>query len=190
MRSHLNAFHLWCLSRILGVKWQDHVTNSEILSRTGTPSMYSLLSQRRLRWLGHVHRMNDWRILKDVLHEQLTTGESKLIEIDPNNLEVARSDRACWRRTVKEVHRESRLETSQESWEETRTPQNNSTLPSSDFICAVCSRDCHSHIRLHSHTRRYVATSFVSRDFACQQRKMRRKRVQLTLLEDCWQAKM
>ena len=68
--------------------------------------------------------------------------------------------------------------------------KNNSTLPSSDFTCAACSRDCHSHIGLHSHTRRYVTTSFVSRDFACQQRKMRRKRVQLTLLEDCWQAKM
>ena len=77
--------------------------------------MYSLLSQRRLRWLGHVHRMNDRRILKEVLHGQLTTGESKLTEIDPNNLEVATSDRACWRWTVKEVHRESRLETSQES---------------------------------------------------------------------------
>ena len=77
--------------------------------------MYSLLSQRRLRWLGHVHRMNDRRILKEVLQGQLTTGESKLIETDPNNLEVATSDRSCWRWTVKEVHRESRLETSQES---------------------------------------------------------------------------
>ena len=135
MRSHwttymrqehrLNSFHLWCLSRILGVKWQDHVTNSEILSRTGTTSMFSLLSQRHVHVQrhGHVHRMNDRRILKEVLHGQLTTGESKLIETDPNNLEVATSDRACWRWTVKEVHRESRLETSQESWEETRTPQ-------------------------------------------------------------------
>ena len=43
---------------ILRVKWQDHMTNSETLSRAETPSMYSILSQRRLRWLGHTHRMD------------------------------------------------------------------------------------------------------------------------------------
>ena len=61
----LNSFHLRCLRRNLGVKWQDHITNSEILSRAGTPSLHSLFSQRRLRWLGHVHRMNIGRIPKD-----------------------------------------------------------------------------------------------------------------------------
>ena len=34
----LNPFHLQCLKPILGVKWQDHVTNSEIQSRAGTPA--------------------------------------------------------------------------------------------------------------------------------------------------------
>ena len=147
--------------------------------------MYSLLSQRRLRWLGHVHRMNDRRILKEVLHGQLTTGESKLIEIDPNNLEVATSDRACWRRTMKEVIERADLKRHKKAEKKRARRKNNSTLPSSDFICAVCSRECQSHIGLHSHTRRCVTTSFVSRDFACQQRKMRRNWVQLTLLEDC-----
>ena len=58
----LNSFHLRCLRRMLGVKWQDHITNSEILSGADISSMHSLLSQRRLRWLGHVHRMDDGRI--------------------------------------------------------------------------------------------------------------------------------
>ena len=31
------------------------------------PSMYSVLSQRRLRWLGHGHNMDDGRISKKVL---------------------------------------------------------------------------------------------------------------------------
>ena len=34
----LNSFHLQCLKRILGFKWQDQVTNSEIQSRAGTPA--------------------------------------------------------------------------------------------------------------------------------------------------------
>ena len=47
----LNSFHLRCLRRILCVKWQNHITNNEILSRARTPSLYSLHSKRRLRWL-------------------------------------------------------------------------------------------------------------------------------------------
>ena len=35
---HLNSFHLQCLKLILGVKWQDYVTNSEKQSRAGTPA--------------------------------------------------------------------------------------------------------------------------------------------------------
>jgi len=32
---------------------------------------YTLLRQRRLRWLGHVNRMNDGRISKDILYREL-----------------------------------------------------------------------------------------------------------------------
>ena len=50
----LNSFRLRCLRRILGVKWQ-RIIDSEILTHAGTPSMYSLVSQRRLRWIGCVN---------------------------------------------------------------------------------------------------------------------------------------
>ena len=36
--------------------------------------MYTLLRQRRLRWLGHTHRMADGRIPKDLLYGELATG--------------------------------------------------------------------------------------------------------------------
>ena len=72
------SFHLLCLRRILGVKWQEHITNSEILSRADISSMHFLLSQRRLRWLGHVHWMDDGRIPKEVLYGQLTAGVRKV----------------------------------------------------------------------------------------------------------------
>ena len=51
----LNSFHLRSLRRILGISWQDKGTNIEVLSRAGLPTMYTLLRQCRLRWLGHVH---------------------------------------------------------------------------------------------------------------------------------------
>ena len=43
----LNMFHLRCLRRILGISWQDHIPNTEVLARAGTNSMYALLTKRR-----------------------------------------------------------------------------------------------------------------------------------------------
>ena len=41
----------------------------------GIPSLYTLLKQRRMRWLGHVTRMKDGRIPKDLLYGELATGK-------------------------------------------------------------------------------------------------------------------
>ena len=70
----LNKFHLRCLRRILGISWQDHIPNTEVLARAGSLSMYALLTKRRLRWLGHVTRMHDGRLPKDILNGELATG--------------------------------------------------------------------------------------------------------------------
>ena len=53
------------LRRILSISWTDKVSNNEVLERADIPSMFTLLRQRRLRWLGHVHKMEDGRIPKD-----------------------------------------------------------------------------------------------------------------------------
>lgn len=55
--------------------WAPRVTNSEILKRAKITSMATLLIQRRLRWLGHVHHINDGRIPKDLLYGELSTGK-------------------------------------------------------------------------------------------------------------------
>ena len=71
----LNSFHMRCLRRITGISWQDKITNTEVLERTGMPSLFTLLSQRRLRWLGHTRRMEDGRIPKDLLYSELKNGK-------------------------------------------------------------------------------------------------------------------
>ena len=70
----LNSFHLRNIRRIFGISWQDRVSNTGVLSRANLPSMFTLLRQLRLRWLGHVYRMEDGRIPKDILHGELASG--------------------------------------------------------------------------------------------------------------------
>ena len=79
MRAHqekrFNVFHMHCLRRILGITWQYRVTNKVVLEKAGIPSLYTLLKQRRMRWQGHVTRMEDGRIPKDLLYGELATGK-------------------------------------------------------------------------------------------------------------------
>ncbi|KAK2155080.1 hypothetical protein NP493_2114g00003 [Ridgeia piscesae] len=60
------------LRRILGIKWSDRIINKKVFLHAATPSIYSLLRQGRIRWLGH--RMQDGKIPKDLLHGELATG--------------------------------------------------------------------------------------------------------------------
>ncbi|KAI4787141.1 hypothetical protein KUCAC02_029076 [Chaenocephalus aceratus] len=70
----LNAFHMRCLRNILGITWRDKVTNEAVLARTGSKSMFQTLKIRRLRWLGHLRRMPDGRLPKDILYSELSAG--------------------------------------------------------------------------------------------------------------------
>ena len=116
----LSAFHLRCLRRLLGITWQDRVTNIDVLARAGLPSMFSILTTRRLRWLGHTIRMDDGRIPKDLLFGELATGgrpigrptlrykdvckrNLKAGLFNPPQLEAAALDRNCWRATTKNI---------------------------------------------------------------------------------------
>ena len=56
----LNVFHMLCLRRILGIAWQDRVTNKVVIEKAGIPSLYTLLKQRRMRW-PHSKRPFIWR---------------------------------------------------------------------------------------------------------------------------------
>ena len=71
----LNVFHMRSLRRILGITWQNRVTNKVLLEKAGIPILYTLLKQRRMRWLGHVTRMEDGHIPKNLLYGELASGK-------------------------------------------------------------------------------------------------------------------
>ena len=53
----LDVFHQRNLRKILGITWKDHVTNVEVLSRTGQRKLQDIVAERRLRMAGHIIRM-------------------------------------------------------------------------------------------------------------------------------------
>ena len=175
----LNSFHMRCLRRILGISWQDKIPNTEVLAKAGLPSMFTLLRQRRLRWLGHVRRMEDGRIPKDILYGQLAAGkrrtgrpqlrysdackrDMKALNIDPRDWEDLAADRPKWRATLT-THLKSSEKHMSAAAEEKRAKRKESQLQASvdcdtPHRCKTCGKACGSRIGLFSHSRRCSRT--------------------------------
>ncbi|XP_030401681.1 uncharacterized protein LOC115642368, partial [Gopherus evgoodei] len=77
-RSHarrLNHLHISCLRKLLKIRWQDKVPDTEVLTRASLPSVHTLLMGAQIRWAGHVVRMSDERIPKQFFYGELTQGK-------------------------------------------------------------------------------------------------------------------
>jgi len=112
----LEVFHLKCLRTILGITMRDHKRNEDILAETSQLIMAEIMTSTRLRWLGHVARMNDDRLPIRVLYGALDKGKAArgkakgrwkdmiLMDLKSRNVmswyEIAKNRRA-WTRVVK-----------------------------------------------------------------------------------------
>ena len=161
----LNSFPLCCLRRILGITWQDRIPNTTVLEKAKCSSIHALLSQRRLRWLGHICRMGKGMIPKDFLYGELEKGthktgcpllrfkevckrDMKSAAIDTESWELMVKDCSTWRHLVKEgiKHAENTRNMRQVEKRNFRKAMNTITLPNIIFKCERCDRDCHSKI--------------------------------------------
>ena len=102
-KHRLNTLHVRCLRRIY------NISNIEVLDSAGIPSMNTLLSQRRLRCLGHVCRMSDDRIPKNILYGQLPSGARqhgrpllRFIDTCKRDLTSCDIDKEHWKRLAKD----------------------------------------------------------------------------------------
>lgn len=50
----LNIFHHWCLRTIMGISWQHHITNDEVIRRVGVTLLSDMVANRSRRLAGHV----------------------------------------------------------------------------------------------------------------------------------------
>ena len=71
----LNHFHLICLRKLLKIRWQDNISDTEVLKKAMMQSVHTLLKLAQLRWTGHVKRMPYERLTKKVLYGELQEGK-------------------------------------------------------------------------------------------------------------------
>ena len=108
----LDEFHMRCLHKVAGIKWQDRVPNTEVLRICGSSGTEAFLLAAQLCWVGHVVRMEDDRIPKQVFFGQLSSGKRpqcgpvsqvktnmKRCGLQPKSPSTTPFDRAQWRTT-------------------------------------------------------------------------------------------
>ena len=165
------------LSRLTKRLWtngkQTEHTKAQVYIACVVSTLLYEETQRRLRWLGHVTRMEDGRIPKDLLYGELALGKRpigrpqlrfkdvckrdlKVLGINTDTWEAVASDRAAWKHTVQDSLAQLEEDNTQRAREKRRQrkEQPPTDRPATCFICAVCGRVCHSRIGLHSHSRR------------------------------------
>ena len=111
-----NSFYLPCLRYILHISWQGRMTNSGVFKHTGIPSWFDILSQRHLRWLGHVcwvvliTSLRTWCMVNEWEHlliwvatpmiQNLCKWDMQLADISINTWESMVDDWEVWRAMV------------------------------------------------------------------------------------------
>ena len=70
----LNHCDLSCLRKLLKIKWQDKIPDTEVLKIAGMQSMHTVLKLAQPRWTCHVIRMPDERLPKKVFFGELQEG--------------------------------------------------------------------------------------------------------------------
>lgn len=170
----LDRFHMRCLRHIARIRWQDKVTNTEVLERCEMTSVEAMIMKAQLRWAGHLVRMPDSRIPKQVFYSELEDGQRKqgrpkkryrdclktsltLADIDVQTWESSTGNRSEWRHLCAEgvtQFEKSRFEKAVEKRKrrKERVKHQVQTVQT-EHICPSCGRSCAASIGLLSHMR-------------------------------------
>jgi len=171
----LNHFHMTCLRRILKIKWQDRVPDTEVLSRANQPSIHSLLMKAQVRWAGHLARMPDERIPKQLLYGELSEGRRsvggqkkrfkdtlkaslKSFDIDTTTWDKVAEDRPTWRNLIHkgcQSYEERRTAEAKQKRElrKSRAASTATADVDDSLVCPTCGRSFKARIGLISHLR-------------------------------------
>ena len=156
----------------MGIKWNDYVSNNEVLERASITSIEAMLLTRQLRWAGHLSRMEDMRLPKAVFYGELYQGKRdrgaprkrykdqlrrqlRAADIPEKDWESRARDRDGWRALLRwgtAAFKSSRREAAEDKRRRRKAAAAQSP-PAQGFPCSRCGRVCGSRIGLHSHQR-------------------------------------
>ena len=159
----LERFHMRSLQTILNIKWQDRVSNLQVLDMAESTSIEAMILRSELCWVGYVIGMEDNRLPKQLVFGELASGKWKQgrplkrfkdcinasishTEITPKELEPRAQDRTGWRALTRHA-----MDTFEERHQEGRKASADAPGSPGLFPCPRCSRTCKSRIGLHSH---------------------------------------
>ena len=159
------------LRKLLKIKWQDRIPDTEVLNRAGMQSVHSLLKLVQLRWTGHVTRMPEERLPKKIPYGKLKMGKRshggqkkryKTPSKPPSRIstyqqswEQIAQDRAKWRGLIRRGASEYEAKRISESEQKrnTRAKASPTELSCSDLCCSICNRQFRARIGLIIHLR-------------------------------------
>lgn len=169
----LDKFHQKCLRSIMNIKWQDHVSNVTVLNQAQIFSIEALLIKYQLRWTGHVLRMSDERLPKQLLYSELQDGRRNIgaprkrfkdslktninnIGLSNTNWEECAQRRPEWRRSVQDGVEEYERRRQEAQKTKASARKNRPLAGTGDFLCDVCGKLFLSRIGLSSHLRAHI----------------------------------
>ena len=175
----LQQLHLRCLRSILNIRWQDKIPDTEVLERAELPSVITTMRKAQIRWAGHVSRMADSRIPKQLFYGELKHGERKVggqrkrykdslkvylkdFDIDATTWENAASDRPAWRNLIHKGALHSEAQRSNAAKERRMTRKARAAIAEDmppTHWCQTCGRGFHARIGLISHMRTHRPTA-------------------------------
>ena len=71
----LERFYRQKLRLIMNIKWEDYVTNIAVIEKVQASCIKATIIKHRLSWTGHVCRMSETRLLRQILNSELRTGK-------------------------------------------------------------------------------------------------------------------
>ena len=109
-----NHFHINCLRKLLKIRWQNKVPDTEVLKKSKMQSVHTLLNLAQLRWTGHVTRIADERLPKKVFYEELQNTRAtktlikprlriSILQLSPGN-RLPRFEQSGVASLIKELH--------------------------------------------------------------------------------------
>ena len=173
-------FHTSCLRKLLNIKWQDRIPDTEVLKRAGVQSVHTLLKLAQLRWAGHVTRMPEERLPKKSLYGELKMGKRfhgdqkkrykdtpkasppaphpSRISTPTESWEQIAQDRAKWRGLIRKGAKEYEAKRIREAEQKrtqckARAKASPTELSCSELCCSICNRQFRARIGLISHLR-------------------------------------